>query len=67
LGIGLAYANQIKNNNFEGYFPKGVVLLTSQGYVIQNGKSRRTDIIFGAGDTLYCKYDPFYKLLTITK
>ena len=67
LAVGLAFYNQIKNNNFEGYFPKGVVLLTSQGYIIQDGQSRKTNVIFGAGDTLHCKYDPFYSLLTVTK
>lgn len=24
-------------------------------------------MIFGAGDTLYCKYDPFYRLFTVSK
>jgi len=67
MAIGLAYVNQIKNHNFEGYFPKGVLLLTSQGYVIQNGQSKKTDNIFGTGDILYCQYEPFYKLLTISK
>jgi hypothetical protein len=35
--------------------------------VIENGKSRKTNVIFGTGDTLHCKFDPYYKLFEITK
>jgi len=42
-------------------------MLTSQGYVLENGTNRKTNVIFGAGDILYCSYDPFYSLLEIGK
>lgn len=67
MGIGLAPESDLKNAQFEGSYPKSIVLLTSQGYIIQNGASRKTNLIFGSGDTLHCKYDPFYKLLEISK
>jgi hypothetical protein len=67
MGIGLATENDLKNANFEGNYPKSIVLLTSQGYIIQNGESRKSNVIFGSGDTLHCRYDPFYKLLEISK
>lgn len=67
MGIGIGPESDLKNANYEGIYPKSIVMLTSQGYLIQNGVSRKTSLIFGSGDTLYCKYDPFYKLFEITK
>lgn len=67
MGIGLASESELKTANFEGTYPKSITLLTSQGYLIQNGESRKTSLIFSAGDILYCKYDPFYQLLEISK
>jgi hypothetical protein len=63
MAVGLAPESDLKNVNFEGIYPKSAVLLTSQGYIIQNGVSRKSNLIFGSGDTLHCKYDPYYKLL----
>ena len=36
-------------------------------YVLEKGESRKTNMIFGTGDILYCRYDPFYKLFEISK
>lgn len=44
-----------------------MLLVTSQGYVLQNGNSRKTNLIFGNDDNIHCRYDPYYKLLEITK
>lgn len=67
LGIGIGLLNDINESHFEGHHPKNLTLLTSQGYVIENGRSRKTNLIFGTGDLLYCRYDPFYKLFEISK
>jgi hypothetical protein len=37
MAVGLATEKDLKKINFEGSYPKNVLLLTSQGYVIQNG------------------------------
>lgn len=42
-------------------------MVTSQGYVLQNGNSRKTNLIFGNDDNIHCRYDPYYKLLEVTK
>ena len=41
--------------------------MTSQGYVVENENRRKTNVIFGTGDILNCRYDPYYKLFEITK
>lgn len=62
MGIGLVPLSNVENSNFEGnYLEKGTIL-TSQGYVMDKGSSRKTNMIFGTGDLLYCRYDPYYKL-----
>lgn len=43
------------------------MLVTSQGYVLERGESRKSNMIFGSGDVLECRYDPFYRLLEISK
>ena len=65
--MGIGAPSQLQNCKYEGKFPKDVLMLTSQGYVIEKGSSRKTEVIFGAGDTLYCKYDPYYQSLEISK
>lgn len=67
MAIGLATLGDISQNKFEGYNPKDATLITSQGYVFEKGISRKTNMIFGAGDNLYCRYDPFYKLFEVSK
>jgi hypothetical protein len=67
MGIGLATLGDLSNSKFEGRYPKNATMVTSQGYVLEKGESRKTNMIFGTGDTLYCRYDPFYKLFEISK
>ena len=67
MGVGLLTLNDISNSNFEGVYPKNASILTSQGYVLENGTSQKTNMIFGTGDILYCRYDPYYKLFEISK
>ena len=43
------------------------MLVTSQGFVLEKGESRQSNLRFGAGDVLECRYDPFYRLLEISK
>lgn len=42
-------------------------MITSEGFVIKNGREERCDFTFTEGDVLNLKYDPYYKLLTIKK
>ena len=44
-------------------------MITSQGYVFEQdgATSRKTDFIFGTGDILNLKYDPFYEILEVEK
>jgi hypothetical protein len=67
LGIGLVTLSDLQSCSFEGHYPKNATMLTSQGYVMENGSSRKTSLVFGTGDLLYCRYDPYYKLLEISK
>ena len=67
MAVGLATLNDLNACKFEGQHPKNATMITSQGYVLENDKSRKTNLIFGNGDILYCRYDPFYKLFEVTK
>lgn len=42
-------------------------MITSEGFVIKNGREERCDFTFTEGDVLNLKYDPYYKMLTIKK
>jgi hypothetical protein len=42
-------------------------MVTSQGYILKNGREEKTDFRFSAGETVHLKYDPFYKLLIVYK
>jgi hypothetical protein len=42
-------------------------MVTSQGWICDKGAWRKGELIFGDGDSLYLKYDPFYGMLEIEK
>ena len=67
MAIGVGILDDLVQCNFQGTFPKSVAMVTSQGYIIQGGETRKSSLIFGTGDILYCKYDPFYGMLDISK
>ncbi len=46
---------------------KNQYMLTSEGYLIKNGREEKCNFTFMTGDVLDMKYDPYYKLLTIRK
>lgn len=67
LGLGIASKNEMKLSNFEGRLSEKCIILTSQGYLLNGSKSIKTELIYGEGDILNFKYDPFYELLEIGK
>jgi len=44
-----------------------MLLVTSQGYIIKDGRCEKSKFVFGEGDTVHLKYDPFYNILIVSK
>ena len=66
MGVGVAKLGDMKLANYEAE-PTNALMVTSQGYTLLNGKREKTDFVFGKGDVLHFKYDPYYALLEIKK
>lgn len=66
MGVGVAKLSDMKLANYEAE-PTNALIVTSQGYTLLNGRREKTDFIFGKGDVLHFKYDPYYALLEIKK
>lgn len=66
MALGVGKMSDLKLANFEDD-PTNTLLVTSQGYTLLNGVKEKTDFIYGKGDVLHFKYDPFYAILEIKK
>lgn len=66
MGLGIGKLSDLKLANFEDD-PTNVLVVTSQGYVINKDEREKTDFIYGKGDVLHFKYDPFYGILEVKK
>lgn len=62
MALGIGRLSDIKLAGFEGQ-PTNTLLVSSQGYVILNGKCEKTDFIYREGDVIHFSYDPYYGIL----
>lgn len=42
---------------------KDQYIVTSEGFMIKNGREEKCDFRFSVGDVIDLKYDPYYNLL----